>query len=201
MKLKFSLLTLGGIIGLALTLAAWRYFSGPYTYHGSVINPPAPAADFQLTDQHGQAFQLAGQHGKVVLLFFGYTHCPDVCPVTLAQFKQIKDQLGSQANDVRFVFITIDPDRDTAGVMKDYLAKFDPVIFGLTGDQAALQEVWGKYGVYVSKDSSGNFSDALIDHTARIYAIDGQGNWRMTFPIGMETYDIVQDVSHLIRGG
>lgn len=201
MKTKFGLLALGVTIGLALTLVSWRFLSGPYTYHGSVINPPAPAADFQLTDQYGQAFHLSGQRGKVVLLFFGYTHCPDVCPLTLAQYKQIKDQLGSQAQDVQFVFITIDPERDTADQMKTYLAKFDPAILGLTGDQAALQDVWGKYGVYVSKDSSGNFSDPLIDHTAEIYAIDGQGNWRMTFPTGMESYDIVQDVTHMIRGG
>jgi protein SCO1/2 len=185
-------------IGLALMLVGWKLISGPYQYQGSVIDPPIPAADFQLTDQNGQPFQLSDQRGKVTLIFFGYTHCQDVCPLTLSLFRNVKEQLGSQADKVRFVFITVDPERDTPQVLSDYLAKFDPSFVGLTGTSAELTPVWKAYGVYQEKQSAQSL-DELIDHTAITYVIDKKGNWRLTFPNGIETSKMVADLDHLTR--
>jgi protein SCO1/2 len=196
---KYLVIGVWGLIGLALTLGAWKVFASSYTYQGSLINPPVPASDFTLTDQQGQPFRLSDLKGQVVMIFFGYTHCPDVCPITMAQFKLIKDRLGDQAKNVRFVFITVDPHRDDVGTIRTYVQKFDPSFIGLTGDPAQLAGVWKDYGVYVNQNASDTQDNYIDEHTARIYAIDAQGNLRLTYLYGTETDAMVQDVSHLIR--
>lgn len=122
----------GIILGLGVVLGM-QNFIRPYKYEGAVINPPYPAGDFKLTNQAGQPLKLSDLRGKVILLFFGYSQCADICPATLAEFKQIHTQLGDRAKDAAFVFITVDPEHDTPGVLIKYLAKFDPAITGLTG--------------------------------------------------------------------
>lgn len=201
MKTKYGYLGLGLILGLALMLVGWRVFeiARPYAYQGSLIDPPPPAADFTLTDQNGNSFKLSDQRGKVVLIFFGYTNCPDVCPVTLSQFKQVRQKLGDNANDVRFVFITVDSERDTSGKLNKFLANFDPSIIGLTGDQAALDAVYKSYGVAHEKVDVGSAAGYLVNHTAITYAIDKHGDWRLTYPFGIETDKIVQDLNHLVQ--
>jgi protein SCO1/2 len=174
-----------------------------YKFRGSVIDPPAPATDFSLKDQYGQTFQLGDQRGKIVLMFFGYTNCPDVCPTTLLQFKQARAQLGpsGQADRVRFVFITIDPERDTAEKMKTYLGAIDPAIIGLGGSQTELESVWKAYGIYRQKQpgqSPDEYAD-LIEHSGRVYLIDSQGNLRLTYPFGLQPDDLVQDVMYLLK--
>ncbi len=187
------------LVGLGVTLGV-GLLKQPYTYQGSFIDPPVPASDFQLTDQNGQPYRLSDQRGKAVLLFFGYTNCLDICPVTMAEYKQVKDKLGDKASQVNFVFITVDPERDTAERLRSYLSIHDPGITGLSGSQADLQAVWKAYGVYVAKgevDSTGGYS---VDHTARIYAIDRQGNLRLTYPYEMGSEPIASDLTHLLSG-
>ena len=198
MKKKYTFLGIGLLVGLALVMGAWSLFEQPYQYQGSLIDPPVPAADFQLADQNGGTFQLNEQRGKVVLVFFGYTNCPDVCPVTLSQFQQVKSVLGNEADQVRFVFVTVDPERDTTEVVKSYLNKFDPTFIGLTGTRAELEPIWKAYGVYQEKHDGEVDLDALVDHSSTVYAIDKNGNWRLTYQFGMETQKLTQDVVHLI---
>jgi protein SCO1 len=193
------LIGIGALIGLAVILVVWQIAERNYTYQGSLIDPPAIAADFELVDQDGRPFRLSDQQGKVALLFFGYTNCPDVCPVTLSDFRRVKQQLGEQAEDVRFVFITVDPERDSLERMKAYLQGFDPAFIGLSGDQAVLQQVWADYGVLVEKQETASAAGYLIDHTARVYAIDKQGHWRLTYPFGIEPEKIARDVAHLLK--
>jgi protein SCO1 len=198
--MKKGILTgIGAVIGLLVTVAAWYALGNHYTYKGVLIDPPARAADFELINQDNQPFRLSQQHGKVVLLFFGYTNCPDVCPITLAQFKEIKDQLGEKASQVQFVMITVDPQRDTTEQLQAYLGKFDPEFVGLTGEPAVLKNVWKDYGVYQEAQDVQGSLDYLVDHTARIYTIDPAGNWRLNYPFGMETGQIVQDLLHLLQ--
>jgi len=171
--------------------------SAPYQFHGTRLEPPRAAADFALTNQDGQTVRLSDYRGQLLLLFFGYTHCPDVCPTTLAQFKQVRAQLGSQADRARFVFITVDPERDTPELLRTYLAGFDPTFIGLTGAAADLEAVWKSYGVYREKRVEG--STYFVDHTARIYAVDARGNLRMTWLLDTDTADLLQDVRHLLE--
>jgi len=199
MKTKYGLLVTGIVLGLVLIMVGWKVLAKPYTYQGSLIDPPVPAADFQLSNQHGEPFRLSDQHGKTVVIFFGYTHCPDVCPVTLSEFKNVKEQLGDLADQVEFVFITVDPERDTADVLGQYLANFDPAFIGLTGTPDQLEPVYKSYGVYHEQTETGSAAGYLVDHTARMYVIDSQGNWRLTYPFGMEVEKQVEDLAHLLQ--
>jgi protein SCO1/2 len=190
----------GVVIGLALTLViGWYLLDQNYRYHGAVIEPPAQAADFTLTDQDGNPFRLSDQKGKIVLIFFGYTHCPDVCPITLAEFKQIKAMLGDKADQVRFVFVTVDPERDTPETINTFLQNFDPTFIGLTSDRATLEPVWKAYGVYQQKQDAGSAAGYLVDHSTRTYLIDSAGSWRINYPYGMEPEKIAQDLGHLMK--
>lgn len=195
---------LGVVIGLALVLVGWRAIGVPYTYQGNLINPPIPETDFTLTNQNGGTFRLSDQRGKIVLMFFGYSHCPDVCPAMLSNYKQVIQRLGNQAQKVDFVFVTVDPQRDSPEALRQYLAKFDPSIIGLTGTRPELEKVWKAYGVY--QDSANNASSAanlayLVDHSSIIYLIDSQGNWRLDYSYGTEIQKIVDDLQHMIRQG
>lgn len=200
-KSKLGIVGLGVVIGLLVMFVVWQVTAQNYTYQGSLIDPPVEAAEFELTDHNGDLFRLSDQRGKVVLIFFGYTHCPDVCPVTLSEFRQIKSKLGDQSEKVEYVFITVDPERDTWESLGAYLENFDPTFIGLSGTREELQQVWQDYGVYQAKQESGSSAGYLVDHTARVYAIDINGNWRLTYPFGMEPEKIYQDVRHLIKEG
>lgn len=196
---KSGLLILGVVIGLAMILGAWFIADQFYAYQGVLIDPPASAPDFSLLDQNGNLFKLSEQRGKIVLIFFGYTNCPDVCPITLSEFKQIKARLGEKSEDIKFVFITVDPERDTQERMKLYVENIDPAFYALTSDRQTLEAVWKDYGVYQERQETGSAAGYLVDHTARTYAIDAQGNWRINYPFGMEIEKIYQDLVHLLR--
>lgn len=190
---------IGIILGIALVFGLWVLNDLNYRYQGVLIDPPAVAPDFTLTDQHGQTFRLSEQRGKAVLIFFGYTNCPDVCPVTLSEYKKIKAGLGNRAQDVVFVFITVDPERDTPERMALYLGSFDPDFIGLTGELQELETVWKNYGVYRQRQDVGSAAGYLMDHSSRLYTIDSRGQWRINYPFGFEASRIVQDLLHLLR--
>jgi protein SCO1/2 len=199
MNSKYTLVGLGAAIGLVIVFGAWWFAQRNYRFQGSLIDPPVPAADITLADQNGNVFQLSEQKGKIVLIFFGYTHCPDVCPVTLSQFKQIKQQLKQGAENIEFVFISVDPERDTPEVIGRYVTNFDASFLGLSGSPAELASVMKSYGVFAQKTNDDGQGNYLVDHTARTYLVDQQGNWRLTYPFGMETEQIIADVSYLLR--
>lgn len=186
------------LAGIGIVYATMTY-ARPYAYQGSLIDPPVLAPNFTLVDQHGQSFRLDEQKGNVVLIFFGYTHCPDVCPVTLTDFKEIKAQLDNQSKDVIFLFITADPQRDTPEQLEDYLENFDSEFIGLTEEQNLLEQVWQDYGVYQAKVESGDSENYLVDHSARTYVIDKMGNLRLTYLFGTSSEVIAEDVIHLLK--
>jgi protein SCO1/2 len=174
-------------------------FLQAYKFRGSVIDPPVAAGNFTLKDQNSQAFQLGDQRGKLVLLFFGYTSCPDVCPTTLAQFKQTRVQLGTQADRVRFVFVTVDPERDLPDTLQKYLGAFDPAFVGLGGSEAELEPVWKAYGVYRKIQPGASATSYTVDHSSHVYLIDAQGNLRLTYAFGVTADDMAADVRYLLR--
>lgn len=192
--LLFGIAILVGLTGVYLLLENTR----EYSYQGSLIDPPVQAPEIKLTDVNGETFELGALNGKVVIMFFGYTSCPDVCPVTLSDFHQIRSQLGEAAEEAKFVFITVDPERDTPERLKIYLSNFDPEIIGLTGSRSELEAVWSSYGVYQAKSEASDADNYLVDHSSRIYVIDKQGNLLLTYLFGTENKVITEDVQHLI---
>jgi protein SCO1 len=170
---------------LGAFLAGLGMFLGAiFLVTGLSLAPNASASaiggPFQLIDQNGKPFTDRDMKGKPYLVFFGYTHCPDICPTTLFEMSQLFRKLGPDANDVGALFITVDPERDTQAVMKDYLASFDPHLRGLTGDRKAIDQAIRDYRVYAKKVplEGGDYS---MDHTAIVYLIDKDGNFVAPF--------------------
>jgi protein SCO1 len=190
-------LILGVVIGLAIITAV--VFARPYSLRGSQIDPPVPAPDFTLTDGLGNGWTLSDQQDKIVLIFFGYTYCPDVCPATLGELKSVRAQLGKPAEDVQVVFITVDPERDTPERIGKYVAAFDPTFVALSGSQADLEPVWKAYGVYRQIQPNASGAGYLVDHTARTYLIDRSGSLRVSYSFGTPLDDFVQDVKFLLK--
>jgi protein SCO1/2 len=147
---------------------------------GKVAQPAAIGGPFQLTDQNGKAVTDKDLKGKPTLIFFGYTHCPDVCPTSLFEISEVLRALGKDADKVNAVFISVDPERDTPATMKDYLSSFDPHLEGLSGDPAETAKVITSYRVYAKKVPTRD-GDYTMDHTALIYLMDREGRFVSPF--------------------
>jgi protein SCO1 len=197
MRLRTGLFV-GIAFGMILAIGfGMNLFSSPYQLQGSLISPPIAASDFELTDQYGQRFKLSDQHGKLVVIFFGYTNCPDICPTTLSEYQSIRNSLGESGDQFRFLFITVDPERDTPERLRDYIGHFDPDVIGLTGHRDALEPVWKSYGVYQQKQDAGSAAGYLVDHSTRTYVVDQDGNLILTYPFGFDREKIVDDLAYL----
>jgi protein SCO1/2 len=166
--------------GLVLCLGIILFVAGR---GGGALQAAAIGGPFQLVDQDGQPFSDQNLRGKSFLVFFGYTHCPDVCPTTLFDISEIMRRLGPDADRTAALFITVDPERDTPTALKDYMTSFDPHVRGLTGDAAAVAAVAKAYRVYYKKVplEGGDYS---MDHTAIVYLMDAQG--RFVAPFSMK---------------
>ncbi|RQH10785.1 SCO family protein [Bradyrhizobium sp. RP6] len=145
-----------------------------------VAQPAAIGGPFQLTNQNGKAVTDKSLKGKPTLIFFGYTHCPDVCPTSLFEISEVLRAMGKDADKVNAVFISVDPERDTPATMKDYLSSFDPHLEGLSGDPAETAKVITSYRVYAKKVPTKD-GDYTMDHTALIYLMDRDGRFVSPF--------------------
>ena len=162
-----------------------------------VFNPAREAPDFSVRGSDGTALTLSRYRGKVVLLGFGYTHCPNVCPVTLAVLAQAHRKLGALASQVQVIYLTVDPERDDAERLKQYLAAFDSTFVGGTGTAAQMAAVRLSYGVTAQKVGSG--SDYGVAHSSFIYLITRDGKLRALMPFGHKADDYVHDISMLLN--
>lgn len=165
----------------------------------TVIDPPVPVRDFTLVNQANSEMHLADLQGKVTLLAFGYTHCPDICPVTLARFKQIKGALSEQNEAVRFVFTSVDGKRDTPERLTEYLGYFDPDFIGLTGDEASVRAFIEQYGGdFVINNAEGLRKNYSVDHTASTFLMDAEGRWIRTYEYNTDPYVIAEDILRIV---
>jgi protein SCO1/2 len=173
-------LVLGAFLaGLVLFFAAILIVTG---YAPSPVGQAVAAVGgpFRLTDQHGTAVTDTDMKGKPFLVFFGFTHCPDICPTTLFDMSELMKALGPDAERTGALFITVDPERDTPKVMQDYLSNFDPHVRGLTGDRTAIDAAIKAYRVYAKKVPLEN-GDYTMDHTALVYLMDKNGRFVAPF--------------------
>ncbi|MFI5339573.1 MAG: SCO family protein [Candidatus Methylomirabilales bacterium] len=183
----------------ALLLLALPCAAAESPFRSGVLEPPSPAQDFTLRTDEGKPFRLHDWLGSVVLLYFGYTSCPDVCPTTLAEFAQVKKQLGPAAQRLRVALVTVDPERDTPKRLRTYTRVFDSTFLGLTGSRDTLASVWKAYGVYVqSHRVPGSSVGYGVDHSATTFVIDANGNLRLAIPFGTSVEDIRHDLQLLL---
>jgi protein SCO1/2 len=194
MKTKLLL----GAFVIMLGLAVGFYFFRPHTFHGTVIQSPEPSHDFTLNSANG-AVSLSDFRGKVVLLYFGYTFCPDICPATLANVGQALNQIGSKADEVQTIMISLDPQRDTPEKLADYTAHFHPSFIGVTGDQEQVDTVASLYGIFYQVNEGSEATGYLIDHTATLLVLDREGYLKLVFPFGVTADEIADDLKYILR--
>jgi cytochrome oxidase Cu insertion factor (SCO1/SenC/PrrC family) len=159
---------------------------------------PALGGDFTLTDTSGRPFSLRDVRGKVVLLSFGYTYCPDVCPLTLSRVSRVMKSLGDRAQSVVPLFVSLDPKRDTPAVLQQYVRYFDPRIIGLTGDKQQLKDVAVRFGVQFAYHGDPSGDRYTLDHTASLYILDSRGRIASIVPYGLPAEHILQQVIRLL---
>ena len=157
------------------------------------VGPSVIGGPFKLTDQNGKPITDKDFKGRPLLVFFGYTHCPDICPTTLFELSEVLHAMGKDADRINALFITVDPERDTAPVMKDYLSSFDPHLRGATGDQKEIDTVEKDYRVYAKKVPTGK-GDYSMDHTALVYLMDKQGRFVAPFKLDRKPEQAAADL-------
>lgn len=195
---KVVIYSFTGIVLLVLAAIGWRY--RPYTFHGMVMSSRELAPNFTLLSAStGERVSLTDYKGQIVLLYFGYTTCPDVCPATLRDVAAALEQLGRKADQVQVMMITVDPERDTPEIMKEYMSHFNPTFMGLVPESA--QETFSvatQYGIYYEKHFYGSEAGYLMDHTATITLVDLDGYARVIYPFGTTPDDLAADLNYIL---
>ncbi len=154
--------------------------------------------DFQLTDHNGKLRTLADFRGKLVVMFFGYTHCPEVCPTTMSDMAQALKLMGSNAEKVQVLFVTIDPERDTQALLAQYIPAFNPGFLGLMGDEAATAKVAKDFRIFYQKVKSKDGKSYEVDHTSGTYVFDQTGTLRLFMKYGQGAQSIAHDLNELL---
>jgi protein SCO1 len=172
------------------------------SFNGQVVEPPKQAPDLAGVNWDGKPFRLHDHRGKVAVIFFGYTYCPDVCPFTLARMKQLYAGLGERAKDVEIVFVSVDPKRDTVDKLARYVPNFDRRFYGLRIEQDVLLSTAKAFDVSVQygmpKDGPETESYYYVDHTGTFFVVDRDGRLRLTFPPGATVDQMLPDIEKLL---
>lgn len=157
------------------------------------------ARELRLKDASGKARSLADFHGKVVVVTFGYTHCPDVCPMTLSNLASARKKLGGDGKDLQVLFVTVDPQRDTPQILAEYVPAFDPTFMGLTGTPDEVTAATKEFRVYASARPAKPGEEYTVDHSAQMFAFDKSGKLRLVFPPDMKSDAIASDLRILLN--
>ena len=179
------------------TFSWFRWFRQP-ELHGFFIKDDMPVADFTLTAKDNPRVNLHDYRGKVVLLYFGYTHCPDMCPTTLAEVKYMMEQLGDQAKDVQMIMVSIDPERDTPATLADYVQRFDKRFIGVTGAPDEIETTASAFGITYYKEEGSAATGYLMAHSAQLLVVDRSGHLRLIFKFGTLGDEMASDLRYLL---
>jgi protein SCO1/2 len=201
--------SLRAVLATALLPAALAACTATHEWSGAPVDPPAPAPALALTGAGGRPFDLASERGKVVLVFFGYTRCPDVCPTTLADWSKARRALGADTAQVRFVFVSVDTERDPPDSAAAYARRFDPAFVGLGGTPQQMDAVRSAWGVaatpetpqadpHAAHGAGDGATTTMISHTPRTFVIDPEGRLRLLFAPDVRPDGVVADVRALL---
>jgi protein SCO1/2 len=191
------------LIGLALaafaTAGCDKLMPTSRTFNGVDITGSDLGPDFRLTDHNGKERTLADFRGKAVALFFGYTHCPDVCPTTLSDMANAVKLLGPDGQRVQVIFVTVDPKRDTPELLRNYVPAFNPAFLGLYGDAPATAKVTKDFKIYAAERPGKTPESYTVDHSAQTLVFDTRGKLRLMFPYGTPSDKIASDLKILLN--
>lgn len=186
-------------IAASLLMVGCQALSTGYEFHGAKFDPPLEVPDFELMSASGQPFRFSQTQGQFNLIYFGYTFCPDVCPLTLVDLKEALQGLPEEAQ-VNVIFISVDPERDTPEVVERYVSSFGPEFIGLTDDYSKIEEVMLAYGAYAEKEKTPDSAAGyLVSHTARVYLMTPEDGILLTYPFGFEPEDLRSDLEYLLQ--
>jgi len=194
--------------GLVAALVAATLFTGGCDkllpnlrtpFNGVDVTGSPIGADFRLADPDGKARSLADFRGKVVVVTFGYTHCPDVCPTTLSDFASAMKRLGADAERVQLLFVTLDPKRDSGELLRQYVPAFNPTFIGLRGDEATTEKVTRNFHIYAKAEPGKTPDSYLVQHSAQSFVFDRDGRVRLVIGYGLEPEKIASDLRLLLN--
>ena len=191
------------VIGAAALLGGCDRIAGigaKPTFHFTDVTGAEFARKLELADADGKPRSLADWRGKVVVVFFGYTQCPDVCPTTMAELAQIRTMLGADGDRLQTVFVTVDPERDTPEVLKAYLANFGPNVVGLRGNAEQTAAAAKEFKVFYAKVPGKTGGSYTMDHSAASFVFDPQGRVRLFVPYGADPKVLAADIRQLVSG-
>jgi cytochrome oxidase Cu insertion factor (SCO1/SenC/PrrC family) len=190
------------VAAVVVGIAAWFLTPGPSEAPDQGTGTALTAADiggpFQLTDHHGKRVSDGDFRGRYMLVFFGFTHCPDVCPSTLRDISMALDHLDDEAEAIQPLFITVDPERDDVEAMADYVTAFDSRILGLTGTREEIDRATAAYRIYSARIPLGD-DDYTVDHSAFTYLLDREGRYLAHFSFGVDPEEMAEGIEHAIE--
>lgn len=185
------------IIALAVN---WTLpFLQPHVFRGTVLQPTATVQDFTLDTTLGKPMSLSDFRGSYLLLYFGYTFCPDVCPLTLSDLQTTITELGTDADQVQVLFISVDPARDTIAQLTSYLPHFHPSFIGMTGPEDKILQAATQFGIFYDVHEAAADGYYTVDHTSTVVVIDPEGYARLIFPYGTNGKEMAEDLRYLMR--
>lgn len=196
-------LALSSVVSASAALPGWITFwkDDEYTFHGGYYDPPREVFELiNAVDQNGDPFTFEDHLGKTIFVYFGYTFCPDACPATLAEWREVKAELGDKADDVVFVMVTVDPERDSPERLQEWLGFWDSDFFGVSMSPEDTKALTSKWGISVTKEDSNSASGYTVNHDVSSYVIDPSGQLRLTYPLGFDPADMAEDIRHLQTG-
>ncbi len=174
----------------------------PHEFSAATLDPPQPVPDFTLTamqDGVETEVSLSDFQGEYVFLYFGYTFCPDVCPITLANLARVREQLGEDADQMQVIMVTVDPERDSPEQLADYVTRFDPTFVGLSGTDLDITAAGQPFGLYYARNEGSAATGYLVDHSSRTFLIDPDGNARLAFSHDTPDEAILADLRYLME--
>jgi protein SCO1 len=195
------------LVVLGFALAMWGAIGGcsepaanQKRFNSTAVTSTEFGTDFQLTDDTGKVRKLSEFRGKVVTVFFGYTHCPDACPTTLSELAAITKRLGDDGNRLQVLFVTVDPERDTPDVLRGYVPAFNPSFVGLYSDAETTRKVASDFKVFYEKIAGSGATNYTIDHSVYTYAFDARGRLRLLMPPTEPIEQKLADIRALLAG-
>jgi protein SCO1/2 len=188
-------------VGFVLIVGLVTVLLRPYQFHGAVLQTRKAATDFTLTAAGDKPVSLSDYRGKLVVLYFGYTFCPDVCPTTLAEVAKAMQKLGKKAEDVQVIMVTVDPERDTPERLAEYMAYFNPGFVGLSGTPEQIAAAAAPFGVYYQKEEGTAATGYVVDHSATVNVLDREGRVKLMWPFGTDGDAMAADLAHLLKEG
>lgn len=172
--------------------------AAPHEFAGTELAAPQPAPDLALMSANGPV-RLSDFRGKYVVLYFGYTFCPDACPLTLSKLQNVRKQLGDQADQLQVVMVSVDPERDSPELLDTYVHYFDESFVGITGSKADVDALGEPFGIYYEKGEGSEATGYLVIHSTRFYLIDPAGNARFSYPHETTDAQVLTDLQYLLK--